>query len=268
MLGPELQQSLGTTAILSGPRANWEPCNQWRREDPLGRGLECRGQPPASLLRRAAAGLGPSAPPHPHPRLLPASGRPGKAGPAAALSSRSPGGSEPAGLWGKAPPPTSKPAAPPDPVAEGAGEPGGRQVWADSPFIPLIGGRRPPGGPVRPCRACPYRAWRQGERRGRGGREGPEAAAARPGRGNGASILSPCLGFPGRPPHGQGSPGPWKILGKFLSVWTTDRDRSWEPGPTLTGSPPDRTGVPIVPFYRWENLGIRRSHSQLSSQTG
>lgn len=97
MLGPELQQSLGTTAILSGPRANWEPCNQWRREDPLGRGLECRGQPPASLLRRAAAGLGPSAPPHPHPRLLPASGRPGKAGPAAALSSRSPGGSEPAG---------------------------------------------------------------------------------------------------------------------------------------------------------------------------
>lgn len=46
----------------------------------------------------------------------------------------------------------------PDPVAGGAGEPGGRQVWADSPFIPRLGQAQTTGRPCSPCGACPYRA--------------------------------------------------------------------------------------------------------------
>lgn len=64
----------------------------------------------------------------------------------------------------------------PDRVAGGAGEPGGRQVWADSPFIPRLGRAQTSGRPCSPCGACLYRAWRPGEGRGCGERGAREAA--------------------------------------------------------------------------------------------
>ena len=56
-----------------------------------------------------------------------------------------------------------------------------------------------------------------------------------------------------------------KILGRFPRVWFTEI-QSRKLGLTLACSHPKRRLYPAPPLYRWESLGTRSSHSQLSSR--
>ncbi|XFF82914.1 PREDICTED: translation initiation factor IF-2-like [Capra hircus] len=151
---------------------------------PACRALNANDKP---LPRSPGRGLGP---PHPLPRLLPSAGRSqegctrGRPFKSASLRLQAAQAEGPQLLRRH----QSRPPGP-DRVAGGAGEPGGRQVWADSPFIPRLGRAQTSGRPCSPCGACPYRAWRPGEGRGYGGAGCPGGCALGPG-GHRASILA------------------------------------------------------------------------------
>ena len=214
---------MGATVTVRPGGAEWGRRNRWCRQRTRSRGLECR-QAASSL---PGAGLEPSAPPA---RLLPSAGRSqegctrGCPFKSASLRLRAAQAEGPQLLRRH----QSRPPGP-DPVAGGAGESGGRQVWANSPFIPRLGRRGPPGGPAAPAGRVPTGP---GEGRGCGG--------AVPGRlrlgtrrvrasilaglcdlGPVAALLcasaSPAALLPAQEALALG-----KILGRFPSVWFTE----------------------------------------------
>lgn len=206
--GPGTGRYRGTTVVPSGPRAEGKRGNGWRRRRTHPQGFERRGHPALSLLGRGF--------PHPHPRHPRLRGRgPGKGWTtAAALSSRPPGGSRAGRARGGAAAPTSKPGAPSQiRLRKGRASRGGRQVSADSPFIPRLGGRRPPGGPARPCRASPRMAREQRRRAGRGG---ATSGRSLPFSGPRAPLPTPV---PRKPRRGAFLGG---TLGDTGDVWTDE----------------------------------------------
>ena len=172
-------------------------------------------------------------PPHPLPRLLPSAGRSQegctRGCPFKSASLRLPAAqAEGPQLLRRH---QSRPPGP-DPVAGGAGESGGRQVWANSPFIARLGRRRPPGGPAAPAGRVPTGPGGLGKAGAAGG--------AVPGRlrlgtrrvrasilaglcdlGPVAALLcasaSPAALLPAQEALALG-----KILGRFPSVWFTE----------------------------------------------
>lgn len=153
LLGPEIRRHLGARVTVRPGGAEWGHRNRWRRLGTRLQDLECRRQAASSLPWE---GLGPSAPPPPPPPLRRAI--PGRLHPRLPFQvglpeapSRPAEGPQLLRRHQSLPPG-------PDPVAGGAGEPGGRQVWADSPFIPRLGQAQTTGRPCSPCGACPYRA--------------------------------------------------------------------------------------------------------------
>lgn len=118
VLGPEMGQYLGTTAILYEPRGRVQAWQRWQKQGTHGQGLARRGQPAPSLLGQY---LPPPAPPA--SRLSASFGRArGRLRTAAAaLSSRPPGGSR----AGRARGPLRRHQSPAPPARSGCGR-GGR----------------------------------------------------------------------------------------------------------------------------------------------
>lgn len=206
VLGPEMGQYLGTTAILYEPRGRVEA---WQRVAEAGHPRAGPCTPRTARPLALWTGLDASRAPHPPPLRLLRAG-PGKAADGRGCPFKSASRRLPSRPGAGAAAPTSKPGAPSQiRLRKGRASRGGRQVSADSPFIPWLGGRGPPGGPARPCWASPRRAASCAA--GPGGAVWPRAGP----------CPSPCLGHlppcPGGLGAGPSREGPSGKFWKFGS---------------------------------------------------